>query len=211
MPTFQTRDSTTPDFWTERFEQQFMPWDRGGVPQAFKQFVAAAPRPMTTLIPGCGMGYEVAYLCEAGWDVTAIDFSPVAVAVAKQVLGARAQHVIEANFFDFQPTRSLDVIYERAFLCALPSKMWAQVAARWAALLPAGGVLAGYFYLDNASKGPPFGITEEALSALLTPYFKRINDDPVADSIPVFEGRERWQIWQRCGDNSSFGTDFSHL
>ena len=61
MPTFQTRDSTTPDFWTERFEQQFMPWDRGGVPQAFKQFVAAAPRPMTTLIPGCGMGYEVAY------------------------------------------------------------------------------------------------------------------------------------------------------
>jgi len=25
----------------------------------------------------------------------------------------------------------------------------------------------------------------------------RIEDAPVGDSIPVFEGKERWQVWRR--------------
>lgn len=33
--------------------------------------------------------------------------------------------------------------------------------------------------------------------ALLSRAFDRIEDAPVADSIPVFAGRERWQIWRR--------------
>ncbi|MDB5771299.1 MAG: SAM-dependent methyltransferase, partial [Burkholderia sp.] len=87
MPTFENRDPSSPGFWTERFEQRFTPWDRGGVPVALQQFVAAAPKPLVTLIPGCGVGYEAAYLSEMGWDVTAIDFSPAAVAAARNVLG----------------------------------------------------------------------------------------------------------------------------
>ena len=42
-----------------------------------------------------------------------------------------------------------------------------------------------------------FGIEPEQLDALLSPHFERIEDAPVDDSIPVFAGRERWQVWQR--------------
>ena len=196
MTDFQLRDSSQPAFWSERFEQHFTPWDRGGVPHALREFVArSAPR--VTLIPGCGLGYELGYLSDAGWDATAIDFSPAAVAAARAALGPWAPRVEEADFFAFQPRRPLELIYERAFLCALPRRMWPQVAARWAALLPAGGLLAGFFFLDDAPKGPPFGTTQAELDALLNPYFELVENQPVADSIPVFVGKERWQVWRR--------------
>lgn len=197
MPDFHHRDSTEPAFWDERFTQAFMPWDRAGIPAALREFVAHAPAPLTTLIPGCGLGHEVALLAEAGWDVTAIDFSPAAVAAARQVLGDVGKHVVEADFFTYQPQRPLDLIYERAFFCALPPAMREAIAARWAALLPSGALLAGFFFFDNTRSGPPFGIEPELLETLLGPNFSRIEDRPVDDSIAVFQGKERWQVWRR--------------
>ena len=197
MPTFDSRDPTDAAFWSERFAQRFMPWDRGGVPAALQQFVQAAAKPLVTLIPGCGLGYEVRFLSEAGWDVTAIDFSPVAVAAARSALDEWAGRVVEADFFSFTPPQPLELIYERAFLCALPRRMWPAVAARWAELLPPGGLLAGFFYFDDKTSGPPFGTSAVELDALLTPCFDCIEDAPVTDSIAVFVGKERWKIWRR--------------
>ncbi len=197
MPEFASRDPNTPAFWDERFERGFTPWDRGGVPQALRDFVAGTGKPLTTLIPGCGAAYELAFLSEQGWDATAIDFSPAAVATAKAGLGQWAGNVIEADFFTYCPQRPLDLIYERAFLCALPRAMWPRVAARWADLLPPGGRLAGFFFFDDAAKGPPFGIERAALDDLLSPHFECVEDAAVSDSIPVFAGKERWMIWQR--------------
>lgn len=155
---------------------------------------------MTTLIPGCGSAYEVMTLSEARWDVTAIDFSPAAVSAAKAYLGRWAGRVQQADFFDFVPAKPLDLIYERAFMCALPPEKWPQVAARWAALLPPGGLLAGFFFLDDAVKGPPFGVTQDRLNALLSPFFELVEQKPVIDSIPVFRGKESWQMWRRRHD-----------
>ena len=197
MPTFESRDPSEPGFWTERFEQNFMPWDKGGVPAALREFAERSPRKYVTLIPGCGLGYELAYLSEAGWDVTAIDFSPAAVAAARITVGPWATRVLEADFFSFAPHLPLELIYERAFLCALPRRMWPAVAARWAELLAPGALLAGFFYFDDGLKGPPFGIAPAELDALLIPHFERVEDVAVDDSIAVFAGKERWQVWRR--------------
>jgi SAM-dependent methyltransferase len=203
---FQSRDPLSPAFWDERFNRNFTPWDRGGVPQRLRQFVedtahgaAAAGLPLpATLIPGCGSAWELAYLSAAGWEATAIDFSPAAVATAREAVGPQwRERVVEADFFKYQPPAPLQCIYERAFLCALPRHLWPQVAGRWAQLLAPGGMLAGYFFFDNNPKGPPFGIAREELEALLSPYFTCVADEPVADSIPVFAGRERWMCWFR--------------
>jgi hypothetical protein len=197
MVEFSRRDPLQPGFWDERFDRGFTPWDRGGVPDALHAFIAAAAQPMRTLIPGCGAAYELAFFSEAGWNATAIDFSPAAVAVAKNAVGPWAERVVEADFFAWQSPEPLDLIYERAFLCALPRGMWPQLAARYAALLPPGGLLAGFFFFDDTLKGPPFGISVEQLNELLTPNFVQIEDAAVDDSIAVFAGKERWQVWQR--------------
>lgn len=197
LPDFASRDPRAPAFWDERFDRGFTPWERGGVPQDLQRFVAAAARPLATLIPGCGSGYDLAFLAAQGWDATAIDFSPAAVALARQVAGQWRERVVAADFFAFQPAQQLDLIYERAFLCAMPRALWPQVAARWAELLAPGALLAGFFFFDDAAKGPPFGIAREQLDALLSPDFDCIEDTPVSDSIPVFAGKERWMIWRR--------------
>jgi hypothetical protein len=196
MADFAQRDPLSPAFWDERFERRFTPWDKGGVPQALRDF-AAARAPMTTLIPGCGSAYELVLLADAGWDATAIDFSPAAVALGKAAAGVHAARVVEADFFAWEPQQPVQLIYERAFLCAMPRAMWPQVAARWAQLLAPGALLAGYFFFDDAPKGPPFGIARERLDELLRTDFECIADDAVSDSIPVFAGKERWMIWRR--------------
>ena len=194
LPEFSSRDPNAPAFWDERFERGFTPWDRGGVPQALQAFAA---HPLHTLIPGCGAAYELAYLSDAGWDATAIDFSPAAVAKGREAVGKWRERVVQADFFAWQPARPLDLIYERAFLCAMPRTMWPRLAQRWAELLAPGKLLAGFFFFDDNPKGPPFGTSRAALDALLAPYFTCIDDAPVTDSIPVFEGKERWMVWQR--------------
>lgn len=196
-PTFDSRDPTAPAFWSERFQREFTPWDLGGVPAALRKFVEQSAQPHVALIPGCGTGYEVACLSEAGWDVTAIDFSEAAVAAARKSLGRWADRVVQADFFEFIPQRPVSLIYERAFFCALPVHMRPAIVQRWAELLPPAGLLAGFFFFDDALKGPPFGILPSELDALMAPCFECIADEPVSDSLAVFAGKERWQVWRR--------------
>jgi len=197
MADFQQRDPRSPAFWDERFEGSFTPWDQGGVPQALRDF-AAGRAPLRTLIPGCGAAYELAFLAGLGWDATAIDFAPAAVAQGKQVAGAHAARVVQADFFAWQPAAPLELIYERAFLCAMPPAMRPQVAQRWAQLLAPGALLAGFFFFGEAPKGPPFGIRRAQLDALLQADFSCVEEHAVSDSIPVFAGKERWMVWRRA-------------
>ena len=175
-----------PDFWCKRFDEGVTPWDAGGAPAAFARFIARQPAPLNTLIPGCGSAWDAAHLAELGWPVTALDFSPKAVEAARDVLSqvaaqGRAQSTAANLICD----------------CALPRKLWADWGARVAALLPAGGLLAGFFFICDQPKGPPFGILPTELDALLSANFELIEDAAVDDSIPVFSGRERWQVWRR--------------
>lgn len=196
VPSFATRDPSQQAFWDERFAHGFTPWDQAGVPRAFAEF-AARRAPCPVLIPGCGRAYEAAWLAEAGWPVRAFDFAAQAVAAAREQLGVHAGVVEQADFFTYAPPFAPQWIYERTFLCALPRERRADYARRMAELLPAGGMLAGYFLLGETPGGPPFGIARAALDALLEPYFECIEDAPVTDSLALFEGRERWLAWRR--------------
>jgi hypothetical protein len=197
MADFLRRDPLQPGFWDERFERGFTPWDQGGVPLALRDFVTRSVGTRRTLIPGCGAAYELAFLSNMGWDTTAIDFSLAAVALAKVAVGPWAERVVKADFFTWQPKQPIELIYERAFMCALPRAMWPQLAERYAALLAPSALLAGSFFFDDVLKGPPFGLAPDQLEQLLGPYFVQLEDVPVSDSIAVFEGKERWQVWQR--------------
>ena len=193
-------DSAHASFWDARYRASMMPWDAGGVPSALRAFADDRPRSERVLVPGCGSAYEAAYLLDRGWDVLAIDFSPAAIALAGDVLGQDRSCILrEADFFSLSGA-PFDVIYERAFLCALPPRTWPAYAEHVARLTRPGGLLAGFFYLAETSTGPPFGISQRNLIELLGAAFEQIADDPVSDSLSVFAGHERWQIWRRIDD-----------
>ena len=192
------QDSSRPEFWDTRFRDGVTPWDAGGVPPALKNWIGRRRGRLRVLIPGAGTGYEVRLFAEHGHDVLAIDFSDAAIEAAKRELGSLSGRVRKADFFGLQDG-PFDVVYERAFLCALPRTLWSGWARRMAALVSPSGVLAGFFYLDDNPRGPPFGVSQEGLNDLLGKAFDLTESQvlPPEQSLPVFQGKEIWQVWTR--------------
>ena len=192
------QDSSRPEFWDTRFRDGVTPWDAGGVPPALKNWIGRRRGRLRVLIPGAGTGYEVRLFAEHGHDVLAIDFSDAAIEAAKRELGSLSGRVRKADFFGLQDG-PFDVVYERAFLCALPRTLWSGWARRMAELVSPSGVLAGFFYLDDNPRGPPFGVSQEGLNDLLGKAFEMTESQvlPPEQSLPVFQGKEIWQVWTR--------------
>ena len=191
------QDSSLPEFWDTRYRSGVTPWDARGVPVHLLKWLKGRPR-ASIVVPGSGTGYEVRAFAEHGHEVTAIEISDAAIEAAKKELVELADLVKKADFFAFD-TAPFDLIYERAFLCALPRRLWPQWATRVAQLVRAGGELAGFFYFDDNERGPPFGISAQSLGELLLPAFELTQDlqIPPEQSLPVFKGKERWQVWRR--------------
>jgi SAM-dependent methyltransferase len=189
------QDSSRPEFWDVRYETGQTPWDFHGVPAALRAFLEFS-QTGTVLIPGCGAGYEVRAFHESGWDVTAIDFSPVAVELARSQLGTLAGCVVLGDFFtvDFG-ARRFDVIYERTFLCALPPILWPAYVNRMTQLLQPGGKLVGIFLYGDQTEPPPYPLSPDKAHELFEEKFSLVKTLPVSDSLPIFAGNERWHEW----------------
>ena len=197
-PTFPKSDPAGPEFWDLRYGARFAPWDANKVPAQLRAFVAQSPAPQRILVPGCGSAWDVRFLADSGWDVLGIDFSHEALNAARAILGPAAARVRHADFFAPIAGEPFEVVYERAFLCALPRRLWGDWAKRMAEVVAPGGLVAGFFFFGDGERGPPFPLaSRDELAGLLEPAFEPVADAPVRDSIPVFEGKERWQAWRR--------------
>ncbi|MBK7661059.1 MAG: methyltransferase domain-containing protein [Betaproteobacteria bacterium] len=196
-PSFPRADADAPEFWDMRWRAGFTPWDAGRVPRHLRELVASRRPAGRVLVPGCGSGHDVRFLAECGLDVEGIDFSEAAIEAARPVLGPHAARLRHGDFFA-DADGPFALVYERAFLCALPRRRWPDWAARMAAVVAPGGELAGYFLFGAGDRGPPFPLRDAAeLDALLAGPFERVEDLAVDDSIAVFAGKERWQAWRR--------------
>lgn len=191
--------SDQPEFWETRYRGGRTPWDLGGVPPPLHEFLHQQPAGGRALVPGCGSGYEVQAFHEAGWQVTAIDFAPAAVALARTILGPLGANVRLADFFADDFGSEFDVIYERTFLCSLPPARWPEFAARVAALLRSNGYLAGVFFYGEEPEPPPFPLRQAEAATLFGQRFALTEDRPVppAQSLPLYASGERWQVWRK--------------
>ncbi|MBL0140800.1 MAG: hypothetical protein IPP91_01740 [Betaproteobacteria bacterium] len=197
-PEFPRTDPASPEFWEMRYRAAVTPWDARAVPARLRGHIAAHRPEGPVLVPGCGSGHDVRFLAEAGLEVQGIDFSAAALEAAVPVLGPFAGRVRLADFFAPGIEGPWALVYERAFLCALPRRLRGNWAARIAGLVAPGALLAGCFFFADEKRGPPFPLQGQAeLDTLLAPAFDLIEDLPVEDSIDVFAGRERWQVWRR--------------
>ncbi len=198
LPPSGEPDSSQTRFWTRRWEAGRTPWDLGHVPPALLRFLERRPEPRRVLVPGCGTGYEVRAFHETGHDVSAIEFSAPAVTHAREVLGPLGERIIHGNFFkhEFGESR-FEMIYERGFLCSLPPFRWQDYANRMASLIPAGGHLVGLFLYGNEPEPPPYPLNDDTAQQLLGSHFRLCRSEPVDDTVPVYQGMEHWQEWER--------------
>lgn len=146
--------------WDERYASVEHPW--GSTPPCALMARYAALHPGRAIDLACGDGRNARYLAESGWDVEAVDFSPVAIEVAKGAQDSESICYTVADARSWQPDRPADLVVI-SFL-HLPVDELVTVIATAATWLRPGGHL---LYLGHALENFVYGVGGPSDPAIL--------------------------------------------
>jgi SAM-dependent methyltransferase len=142
--------------WNENYATGQLPWDTG-VPD--EQLVSAVEKgvisPGRTLEVGCGTGTNALWLAQRGFDVVAVDVSPLAIEAARKKAppGARCEFAVLDFLVDDPPRAPFDFVFDRGcFHIFDEEETRARFAARVGGLLATGGQ---WLSLIGSTEGAP--------------------------------------------------------
>ena len=146
--------------WEALYQEGDTGWDRGETSPALYHYLDAGEFEgvKSVLVPGCGRGYEVIELAKRGFDVTALDLAPSAIAHLQQALQDEdvEANVVCMDIFNYVPNQAFDAVYEQTCLCAIePGQRQAYADAVYDWLKPSGKLLFNMMQTGDAG-GPPF-------------------------------------------------------
>jgi hypothetical protein len=211
-------------YWQGRFTSGDTPWELGTpssvVIEALGELEASGftVSGASALSPGCGTASDALELVRRGARVIGVDWSEVALGVAKaRYETKRAEHaqattgatgsleLHQGDFFSISP-QQVDLVCEHTFFCAIDPSMrprYAQAIAAW--IKPRGFLAGNFFVLDQADAsslpgfsmtregyGPPFASTREEIERLFSPYFDVITMRPAKTPDPNRRAGMEW-------------------
>ncbi len=171
------------------------PWDTGISPPELMQFIADHP-PGRALDLGCGTGTNAITLARHGWQVTAIDFVPRAIQIARSK-AKKAGVAVDLSVGDVTSLRQLSGPFD----LALDIGCFHGVDDRPAYLsslelltTPGGHwLMYGFFKSVDARRGP--GLDPEALELIQSHHFVLLTRSDGTDK----RGRpSAWFLYQRA-------------
>ena len=195
-----------PTDWEFRYQNQDVPWDHGEASPPLMDFLQTHPVQGRVLVPGCGFGYDVRAIGQAGGgkaDVLGLDLAPSAIQGARvlsacDISGGRYEL---GNFLALpeQYRGSFDWVWEHTLFCAIDPDMRLQYVESVAAALKPGGRFLAVFYLnpevEPGQSGPPFGVTPRELDTYFERRFELMRDWTPTRTYPGREGRERMRFY----------------
>lgn len=176
-----------PDFWHDRWRTGRTGFHLPAVHPALARLwpdlhVAPGSR---VLVPLCGRSLDLLWLRDAGYRVTGVELSALAVeslharhgiAARRRTRGAFDAYespgltLLCGDWFDLDTaaTGRIDAIYDRAALVAWPPELQARYLGHLAALTPAAApaLLIAVEYLQTEMPGPPFSLEPATLTTL---------------------------------------------
>jgi len=182
----------SPGYWEQRYQQEDTPWDIGySSPPLLHYLEKLSDYSTRILIPGAGHAYEAVWLHRQGFkNVYVCDWAPSAFErLQNQAPGFPKNHQLAVDFFTLD--RTVDLILEQTFFCALPPEQRPDYVKKTAQLLSEEGRVAGLLFahpFDHA--GPPFGGTAEEYRKLFQAQFDILQMQLAPDSIAPRAGRE---------------------
>jgi SAM-dependent methyltransferase len=141
--------------WDARYEAADLVWGLG--PNVFLPPLVADLVPGSALDLACGEGRNAIWLAANGWDVTAVDFSPVGIDKARTLAGDVSVRWVVDDVTTYQADRSFDLVL--IYYLHLPEAALANAFARAVEALAPGGQLFGVGHalanLEHGYGGPP--------------------------------------------------------
>ncbi len=178
-------DSANAQWWGDLYAKKETGWNlEAPHPTIAKIMPRLKLQKSRILVAGCGRGHDAAWFAEQGHLVTALDFSPEAIAGAKEKYGHLPNlQFQQADVFKLSPnmTASFDVVFEHTLFCAIEPSRRDEMIRMWRRVLVEGGHLMGIFFASYKQMGPPFGgseweLRERLLDPFLSLYWTRIRD-----------------------------------
>ena len=200
--------------WEHRYRTGDTPWDKGRPVPALLELLAEHADWGTgpVLVPGCGLGHDVRALGALGIPVVGLDVSPTAVELARQFPPTGRQTYEVGDFLDptWRAGREFSAVWEHTCFCAIDPTERPRYAQAVADCLPAGGLLAGVFFLTpcdpvDTDTGPPFGVTVAELDAWFAPAFARLTGWVPHAAFPGREQREWLGLWRKRAQTGETG------
>ncbi|MDK1018290.1 MAG: class I SAM-dependent methyltransferase [Actinomycetota bacterium] len=94
--------------WDARYEEKELVWP--GEPNLFLPPIVESLTPGTALDLACGEGRNAIWLARGGWDVTAVDFSPVGIEKGRQIAGDTSVEWVVADVTSYEAERRFDLV-----------------------------------------------------------------------------------------------------
>lgn len=195
--------------WEDRWQRNDTPWDKGyGAPplaEYLEDALCVLHQARRVLVPGCGSGHDVRELAGRGIGATGLDLSPTAIARSREIPRAGTEDYLAGSLFDaeWRIGREFDAVWEHTCFCAIDPSLRPAYARAMAEILPPGGHLVGLYFLTpwdpgEKEEGPPFAVTREEITELLSPWFELRKDQVPGRAYPGREGREWLAVFERC-------------
>lgn len=170
-------------FWHQKWEKGEIGFHERQVNPALVEHIGTLDldKGARLFLPLCGKTRDIAWLLEQGFSIAGIDLSPLAINELFQELdlvpeitpsgkltrySAANIDIWVGNIFDlsYSVLGSVDAVYDRAALVALPEEMRQRYACHLTALTNgAHQLLITYEYDQRLYDGPPFSVRENEL------------------------------------------------
>jgi SAM-dependent methyltransferase len=126
----------------------------------------------TALVIGCGLGDDAELLASLGYQVTAFDISPTAIAWCQQRFPDSSVNYLVADLFNLDPQwhGKFDFVFECRTIQALPLDVRSQVIQKITALVAPQGtllVIARRRDSNTIPDGPPWALSDAELSQFI--------------------------------------------
>ena len=155
--------SDTKEFWDEMWSRMD---DTGSDSNKLLLAEVSGMPPGRALEIGCGTGGNALWLAKQGWQVTALDFSTVAVDKARKSAASNGVDVgfVVGDASTYQPEGQFDLI-ATFYIQLFPEQRRQMLTWAVKALAPGGTLL----FVSHDRSSPPSGWSEEDLLSLTTP------------------------------------------
>jgi len=147
---------------------QNIPWARGDVNPLLRVYLEDETQKHKgrALVIGCGLGDDAHALCEAGYEVLAIDISETALEIAKERSKGLNITYEKQDIFDMPAKYNsyFDFVFEALTIQSLPEKFRERMIEAVAkTLAPKGRLLVVAHQKTREFDGPPWPLTKEQI------------------------------------------------
>jgi SAM-dependent methyltransferase len=189
--------------WDERYQKGEAFWDKGVASPPLREYLERSAMSGRALVPGCGLGHEVALAVEQGLDAIGLDIAPTGIAGARVRYPQLAERFVVGDLFNPPDAMhdAFDMVLEHTCMSGLHPRLRADYRRGIDLTLRRGGLLIGVWYinpdLDPGEEGPPYPFHVPDLTALFADGYEVVEDYVPELAFSGREGRERLRVLRR--------------